>query len=491
MVALANKECLVCAGHLFTREVARYGATLLPVDSEHNAIFQALAGSDPSAIERLLLTASGGPFRTASLERMAGVTPAEAVRHPNWSMGAKISVDSATLMNKGLELIEAHHLFAMPEERIEVLVHPQSVVHSLVAFSDGSVLAQLGEPDMRVPIAHTLGYPARLRTRAARLDLLVRDRLDFEPPDHERFPALMLARGALRAGGAAPTMLNAANEVAVAAFLAQPDRLSRHRCRRGGDAGADEPAGTCGSGGGRGVRRGSQTRRRRVRCPPACAGRQHLRESLMLGSLLQYPTSFLQYAIPFVLILSVVVFVHEFGHYWVARRNGVRVEVFSIGFGPELFGWNDRHGTRWKFTLFPLGGFVRMLGDADAASATVDTTTARDPDSFPAKIGLAAHGHRGRPGPMANFVFAIVALAILFVVSGRPFTPAEVGQVQPGSPAEAAGLLAGDRITVGGRQPGRELRGPAGPRPRQCRAHRSSSASSARASRWRSPSRRR
>ncbi len=170
----------------------------------------------------------------------------------------------------------------------------------------------------------------------------------------------------------------------------------------------------------------------------------------MLGSLLQYPTSFLQYAIPFVLILSVVVFVHEFGHYWVARRNGVRVEVFSIGFGPEIFGWNDGHGTRWKFSLFPLGGFVRMLGDADAASATVDTTTARQPDSFPAKsvwqrMAIVA------AGPMANFVFAIVALAILFVVSGRPFTPAEVGQVQPGSPAEAAGLLAGDRITsVGG-----------------------------------------
>ena len=301
----------------------------------------------------------------------------------------------------------------------------------------------------------------------------------------------MLARGALRAGGAAPTMLNAANEVAVAAFLAQPDRLSRHRCRRGGDAGAAAPAGTCGSGGGRGVRRGSQTRRRRVRCPPACAGRQHLRESLMLGSLLQYPTSFLQYAIPFVLILSVVVFVHEFGHYWVARRNGVRVEVFSIGFGPEIFGWNDRHGTRWKFCAVP----ARRLR----------------PDAGRRRCGQRHRRHRPRPasrtasrpsrsgsawpsssaGPMANFVFAIVALAILFVVSGRPFTPAEVGQVQPGSPAEAAGLLAGDRITVGRRQPGGELRGPAGPRPRQCGHSRSSSASSARASRSRSPSRRR
>jgi 1-deoxy-D-xylulose-5-phosphate reductoisomerase len=221
MVALANKECLVCAGRLFTREVAQHGATLLPVDSEHNAIFQALAGSEIASVESLILTASGGPFRSASLEEMAKATPAEAVRHPNWSMGAKISIDSATLMNKGLELIEAHHLFGMPEDRIEVLVHPQSIVHSLVAFGDGSVLAQLGEPDMRVPIAHTLGYPARLRTRAARLDLLARNRLEFEAPDNERFPALMLARGALRAGGAAPTMLNAANEVAVAAFLAR------------------------------------------------------------------------------------------------------------------------------------------------------------------------------------------------------------------------------------------------------------------------------
>jgi len=220
MLALANKECLVCAGALFTREVRGGKALLLPVDSEHNAIFQALAGSDRAAVDRLILTASGGPFRSASRETMARATPEEAVRHPNWSMGPKISVDSATMMNKGLELIEAHHLFGMPEERIDIVVHPQSVVHSLVAFVDGSVLAQLGEPDMRVPIAHALGYPRRLATTAARLNLLERKRLDFEAPDPERFPALRLARAALRAGGAAPTILNAANEVAVAAFLA-------------------------------------------------------------------------------------------------------------------------------------------------------------------------------------------------------------------------------------------------------------------------------
>jgi 1-deoxy-D-xylulose-5-phosphate reductoisomerase len=219
IVALANKECLVCAGALLMREVAAGEAVLLPVDSEHNAIFQALAGSSIEEVDRLILTASGGPFREAPAAVMARATPAEAIAHPNWSMGAKISVDSATMMNKGLELIEAHHLFGLPSARLEVLVHPQSVVHSLVAFTDGSLLAQLGCPDMRIPIAHTLGWPARLRTTAPQLDLAAVGRLDFAPPDPVRFPALELARLALRQGGAAPTILNAANEVAVAAFL--------------------------------------------------------------------------------------------------------------------------------------------------------------------------------------------------------------------------------------------------------------------------------
>ena len=220
MVALANKECLVCAGALFMREVRGHGAKLLPVDSEHNAIWQALAGADEGGVRRLILTASGGPFRRWSVDEMAKATPEQAVRHPKWSMGAKISVDSATMMNKGLEIIEAHHLFAVSEAAIEVLVHPQSIVHSLVAFSDGSMLAQLGEPDMRIPIASTLGWPARLSTGAPELDLCSRSGLEFEPPDLERFPALRLARLALRRGGSATTVLNAANEAAVAAFLA-------------------------------------------------------------------------------------------------------------------------------------------------------------------------------------------------------------------------------------------------------------------------------
>jgi 1-deoxy-D-xylulose-5-phosphate reductoisomerase len=219
IVALANKECLVCAGELMMEEVNRNGATLLPVDSEHNAIFQVFDFARPEAVERIILTASGGPFRTLDRAVMAHVTPAQAVAHPNWNMGAKISVDSATMMNKGLELIEAHHLFGLPAENIEVLIHPQSVVHSLVAYVDGSVLAQLGTPDMRTPIAYTLGWPERMPAPAERLDLAALGQLSFEPPDLERFPALRLARQALQSGGAAPTILNAANEVAVAGFL--------------------------------------------------------------------------------------------------------------------------------------------------------------------------------------------------------------------------------------------------------------------------------
>ena len=220
-VALANKEALVTAGALMISAARRSGATILPVDSEHNAIFQCLAGSHAGNVARLVLTASGGPFRKRSREQMAAVTPEQAVAHPNWSMGAKISVDSATMMNKGLELIEAHHLFGLPGERIDILVHPQSVIHSMVEYADGSVLAQLGSPDMRIPIAHALAFPERMETPAARLDLATIGSLSFEAPDLDRFPALRVAREALDAGGAAPIILNAANEEAVAAFLAR------------------------------------------------------------------------------------------------------------------------------------------------------------------------------------------------------------------------------------------------------------------------------
>jgi 1-deoxy-D-xylulose-5-phosphate reductoisomerase len=219
MVALANKECLVCAGDLFMRKALAAGASVLPVDSEHNALFQAMCSGRREDVRRVLLTASGGPFRTWPLEAIQRATVEQALKHPNWSMGAKITIDSATMMNKGLEVIEAHHLFALPSEEIDVVVHPQSVVHGLVEFRDGSLIAQLGSPDMRIPIAHCLAWPVRIDGPAARLDLARVATLSFEAPDLARFPALALARRALETGRGAPTVLNAANEVAVAAFV--------------------------------------------------------------------------------------------------------------------------------------------------------------------------------------------------------------------------------------------------------------------------------
>lgn len=219
IVALANKEALVCAGRLFMECAQRSGAVILPVDSEHNAIFQALGGVAASRVRRIILTASGGPFRTASREAMALASARDAVAHPVWSMGAKISVDSATMMNKGLEVIEACHLFGLPPEKVDVIVHPESIVHGLVEHVDGGLLAQMGSPDMRIPIAHALGWPDRIATSVSRLDLPALGRLTFETPDPERFPALDLARSAFLAGGASPIVLNAANEVAVDAFL--------------------------------------------------------------------------------------------------------------------------------------------------------------------------------------------------------------------------------------------------------------------------------
>jgi len=218
-VAFANKETLVCAGPLMMKLAAEAGAKLLPVDSEHNAIWQVFDFERREAIRRIVLTASGGPFRTATRDEMAKMTPEQAVKHPVWSMGAKISIDSATLMNKALEIIEAHFLFQMPSEKIDVLVHPQSVIHGMVEYEDGSVLAQMGTPDMRTPIGYTLAWPERMATPAERLDLAKLGQLTFEAPDDKKFPALRFAREAMRKGGVAPAMLNAANEVAVQAFL--------------------------------------------------------------------------------------------------------------------------------------------------------------------------------------------------------------------------------------------------------------------------------
>ncbi|MFT8896819.1 MAG: 1-deoxy-D-xylulose-5-phosphate reductoisomerase [Acetobacter sp.] len=218
-VALANKEALVCAGDVMLRAVKDADATLLPVDSEHNAVFQAMADRQEDQVEKIILTASGGPFRTSTLEQMEAASPAQALKHPTWSMGAKISIDSASMFNKGLEVIEAARIFGLTEDRIDVLVHPQSVVHGMVQYTDGSLIAQMGSADMRIPIAHCLAWPKRMATTSPRLDLATFGTLVFEAPDPVRFPALRLARQALRDGGAASTILSAANEVAVEAFL--------------------------------------------------------------------------------------------------------------------------------------------------------------------------------------------------------------------------------------------------------------------------------
>jgi 1-deoxy-D-xylulose-5-phosphate reductoisomerase len=227
IIGLANKESLVSAGEVLMASVARHGATLLPVDSEHNAIFQCLAGNDLADVRWITLTASGGPFRDWTHDQLVHATPAQAVKHPNWDMGAKISVDSATMFNKGLELIEAYHLFAVGLEKIRIIVHPQSIVHSMVEYRDGSTLAQLGPSDMRVPIASTLAWPQRMNTPCEPLDLAAIGTLTFRAPDEDRFPATRLARQAAEAGGGVPAVLNAANEIAVAAFLAGQTGFTR------------------------------------------------------------------------------------------------------------------------------------------------------------------------------------------------------------------------------------------------------------------------
>ncbi|MFZ5736385.1 MAG: 1-deoxy-D-xylulose-5-phosphate reductoisomerase, partial [Pseudomonadota bacterium] len=224
-VALANKECLVCAGDFFMSRAAAAGAQILPADSEHNALFQALASGNRHELTRVIITASGGPFRTWAAADIEQATLAQALKHPNWSMGQKITIDSASMMNKGLEVIEASYLFALSPDEIDVLVHPQSIVHGLVEFADRSVVAQLGAPDMRIPIAHCLGFPDRITGRAARLDLAKIGQLTFEAPDFARFPGLRLAYDALRIGNGATTVYNAANEIAVAAFIAQKIRF--------------------------------------------------------------------------------------------------------------------------------------------------------------------------------------------------------------------------------------------------------------------------
>ena len=360
---------------------------MLPVDSEHNAVFQALGANRKADLHRIILTASGGPFRTWSADQIRNATVEQALKHPNWAMGQKVTIDSATMMNKGLELIEAHHLFALPSIQIDVLVHPQSIVHGMVEFRDGSMIAQLSSPDMRVPIAHCLAWPERIEGAAQRLDLAKVATLTFEAPDPDQFPALRVARAAMDAASGATTILNAANEIAVEAFLskrlgfgaivplveetmlAAQRRGINHEPENVDDAlSIDHISRSLAE---------SSCLKSPQRRPKALltglvktslkAARAYMFESFMSG-IGSFGAGFLGYLIPFLFVLTIVVFFHELGHFLVARWCGIRVLVFSIGFGPELFGFNDRHGTRWKISAIPLGGYVKFFGDDNAAS---------------------------------------------------------------------------------------------------------------------------
>ena len=365
-ILLANKEALVIGGELFMRAAREGGATVLPIDSEHNAIFQCLpagyAGEPRAAgVRRILLTASGGPFRETPLARLAQVTPDEACAHPNWRMGRKISVDSATMMNKGLEVIEAHWLFGVPREAIDVVMHPQSVIHSLVEYVDGSVLAQLGHPDMRTPIAQALAYPERVDAGVAKLDLVALASLSFAAPDLERFPCLALAYAALDGGGSAPIVLNAANEIAVEAFLGRRARFCdiADVCARTLDRIATTRVGL--------ARRGAGDRRAgaadRLRYARPSRGRQRPRRARFLKA----PSMDVVLKIAsFLVVLGILVVFHELGHYVVARWCGVKVLRFSVGFGRVL--WSRRYGrdeTEFAVSAIPLGGYVKMADERE------------------------------------------------------------------------------------------------------------------------------
>ena len=413
-LALANKESLVTAGPLLMAEAARHGARILPVDSEHSAIFQALRGERMEAVERVTLTASGGPFRSWPLARLAAATVAEASTHPNWAMGQRITIDSASMFNKAMELIETREFFGFLPDQIEVLVHPQSIVHALVAFRDGAVMAHMGAPDMRHAIGHALSWPERAALPVPRLDLARIGSLTFETPDEARFPALRLAREVMAAGAG---------------------RRIWTRCWPG-------------------MRKAGASR---ARPPPAGrAWRSEVRGSdLELLGLIPSFGGLVWTVLAFVVALSVIVAVHEYGHYIVGRWSGIKADVFSLGFGPRLYSRVDRHGTRWQFALLPLGGYVKFRGDADAASALPDAATV---------AGLSAAERRetmvGAPlwartatvaaGPVFNFILSILVFAAIFLVQGIATERPAVGALRP-LPGAAQELRPGDIIlSVGG-----------------------------------------
>ena len=480
-VALANKEALVMAGELMVRASRERGGRILPIDSEHCALQQCLEGRPSAEVRRLVLTASGGPFRERSRDSFGTITPEEALNHPTWEMGRKITIDSATLMNKGLEVIEARWLFEMPGDRIDVLIHPQSLVHSMVEFVDGSVLAQLAVTDMRLPIQYALTYPERVDGDLPGLDFSSGVRLDFEQPDREAFPCLDLAYRALEAGGTHPAVLNAANEEAVAAFAFSVSRsgLSRSRGRRDAPCGSEcrERRGR------RGLQasttafhstpyptasRGLSTRCRQNRSsgsrtssgPIAARGSRRATPLLdwdagsawptrviFFGELMEFLTNFGTNLVAFIVVLGVMIFFHEFGHFITAKAFGMRVFIFSFGFGKRLIGfkWGD---TDCRVSAIPLGGYVKLEGEPDD-QLSEEVSAAGDERDFTSRprwqrivVYLA--------GPAFNFILTIGILTALFTigfrVDGSRFDRPIVGSVEAGGPAEAAGLRPGDEI---------------------------------------------
>ena len=441
VVATANKETLVAGGHLvmpLARDLATAVAAadpgdpyasplawLRPIDSEHSAIWQCLVGEAMAAVASLVLTASGGPFLDATAEEIAAVTPAQALRHPTWTMGAKITIDSATLANKGLEVIEAHWLYDVGYDAIEVVIHPQSVVHSAVRFVDGSLKAQLGTPDMRLPIQYALTYPDRRPSPAAPPDLIATGRLDFRAPDETRFPALRIAREAGREGPRASAALIAADDVAVARFLEGslgfgeiPSLLEAAVARFGGTAGSDPDVEEL-------VAIDAAVR--------AAFTTDPLRSIDVTGFFQSIITVVL-----FILILGALVVIHELGHFVTARLSNVRVLEFGIGFPPRAKVLRNKGETLYSLNWLPIGGFVKLEGE--------DGTDADDPRSF---------SHQGLPKKLTILVAGVVMNILLaFVIFtgiawlASPLVGVKFFEVQPGSPAAAAGLQPGEAIVA-------------------------------------------
>ena len=420
-IALANKETLVCAGELVLEEARDYGAQILPVDSEHSALFQSLEGNNPREVKRLILTCSGGPFYGKKAEELEHVTREDALRHPNWSMGAKITVDSATLMNKGLEFIEAMHLYHMPPEKISVLIHRESIIHSLVEYCDNAMIAQLGSPDMRLPIQYALTWPRRIPGPAAPLDLWRCGGLTFGTPDTDTFRCLALAYEAARMGGTAGAILNGANEAAVAQFLA--GRIGfldvARRVERAMErvAVVQEP-------GLEDILNADQEARRAA-----------------LDSIFPRSGGFMLYIIVGILIFGALIAVHEFGHFITAKLFGVRVNEFAIGMGPAIF-HRQRGETEYSLRLFPVGGYCAMEGEDDDSD---------DPRAFGSAklwkklIVLCA-------GAFMNFLVGLVMLLFLY----RPMGDAYAGPME-GYGTENCGLQKGDVFLSVDGQPVNEL----------------------------------